>query len=161
MQTSVQVNLGGKPYLIKRLPMRAAQKWREQFLAQFNEFAGVFRDASSIEIIKTQKQAGDYTAEDLNIGGIAAALGQFSGTILGAVDVVFDLLCEYSPEIKADRERLLDNAYDEEIVSAFIEAVKLAIPFADRLPQLLKPGQPEPTTSPSSPEPSGESGTTN
>lgn len=53
--------------------------------------------------------------------------------LIGIVDVLFDLIADYSPAFAAVRERVEDVATDREIVAAFVEVLKLAYPFGDAL----------------------------
>ena len=49
--------------------------------------------------------------------------------VLEALDDVFELLILYSPEMEADREWIEENATERQIVGAFMEVLRLAVPF--------------------------------
>jgi hypothetical protein len=88
-----------------------------------------------------------------NAGGIdltkATDLAQLAGVLRDVVirmpDIACDLLYDYSPEIAADRDRIEIESYDDEIVAALLEVLKLAYPFGGLLK--LAGGRPAAPTS--------------
>ena len=49
--------------------------------------------------------------------------------LLGGVDMIMDMLFAYSPVLASDRERIENEAYDDEAITAFAEVLKLAYPL--------------------------------
>ena len=78
------------------------------------------------------------------------------GTLIGSMDLLLDLLFAYSPELAEDRERIEEEAYDEEALAAFTEVLKLAYPFGELLAMVN--GRTASKTSPNSHSPSTASG---
>jgi hypothetical protein len=120
------VSLGGREYMVRPLPIRAASEWRAQFNARFSALTDLLANADRIEL---------NSAED-----IARVVAIARDVLLTAPDVLFDLLCAFAPEIAADRERIENEAYDDEVIAAFAEVLRLAFPFG-ALRQMMT-GQP-------------------
>lgn len=101
--------------------------------------------------------------DDLTFSSVGELLGigrTLLATVSGVPDLIVDLVFRYSPELEAQREVLEDSATDEEFVAAFVEVLKLAFPFSAILRAVeITPGGHSKGTSPSSPSPSGETGT--
>lgn len=115
MPKSVIVTLADQDYEIKALPIKRAKLWRASLEVPFAELSTTLESAGSIELS--------------NGADIAKLVRTFSGTLLGSVDKMLDLLFEFSPELAEDRERIEEEAYDEEALNAFAEVLKLAYPF--------------------------------
>jgi hypothetical protein len=115
---SVEIELAGKQYVIQELPSRKNQAWRETLRGEFGELVDVLMRAPGIEVSSA--------------GGMAA-VGQLMqimvAKVTGAIDILRDRLIDYSPKLQADREHLLENGYDSEFMSAFVEVLRLAFPF--------------------------------
>ncbi len=116
---TITVDLGGKAYVINALPMRQARIWREALGGPFAELTQTLEGAGKIELS--------------NATDIAAVVRSLSGTLIGSIDTLMDLLFAYSPELAADRERIEDEAYDDEALAALVEVLKLAYPFGGLL----------------------------
>jgi len=109
------VNLGGREYTLVRLQLRQASAIRKKIEAEAELITGLAQRASGIELRDTQQ-----------VGAVLEGLRQL---LFNSIEILFDLLCEYSPQIKADREWLLDHAYDEEVIEAALVMVKQLFPF--------------------------------
>jgi len=118
----VKVTLGGRDYEIEPLRYKKSQAWRRQLSEKIDGIANVFSTVIELEI---------DSAED-----IALIVTEAKSVLLDSMEDVFDLLMEYSPDLKKDREFIEEQAYDQEIVDAFIEVVKLAFPFIEPLRKL-------------------------
>jgi hypothetical protein len=116
---AVQVTLGGQSYTVHQRPIRAARAWREKLGGHLGQVVSVLQNVDGIDLTR------------------ATDLGQLAGVlrdvVIQAPDIACDLLCEYSPEIAADRERIEGAAYDDEVMAASIEVLKLAYPFGGLL----------------------------
>lgn len=118
MKTST-VTLGGQSYTIKALPIRQSKAWRTKLEGPFAELSTALEGAGRIEL-----------SSGVDIGRLVRTL---SGTLIGSIDLLMDLLFEYSPELAADRERIEAEAYDEEALEALAEVLRLAYPFGRAL----------------------------
>ena len=112
---SLQVTLGGRSYAIQQRPIRAAREWREKLGSLLGQIVSVLQNTGSIDLTK---------AADL-----AQLAGVLRDVVIRAPDIAWDLLCEYSSEIAADRDRIEEESYDDEIMAALLEVLKLAYPF--------------------------------
>jgi hypothetical protein len=133
MPKTVDVTLGGRAYVLSEKTMGVTIKWREALRA-----SSVMRMFDSLDDALAQI-AADVAA--LTGGGDNAAAAGVAGIRLATVapailqglthsiDDVIGLLYDYSPELKADEEWLLENAYDSEAIAAFIEVLKLNFPI--------------------------------
>jgi hypothetical protein len=115
MPKQVTVTLGGKQYTVSALPIAKAKAWRENLAVPFGTLVQTLTSANTVEINQFNE--------------IAGLVQNFSGVLLGSVDLMLDLLFEYAEELRADKEWILQNAYDEEALGAFAEVLKLAFPF--------------------------------
>lgn len=111
----VEVTLAGKKYQVRALPIKQARLWRAQFQAPFEGLVGALQNVGELELT--------------NGAGLATLVSVVSGTLLGSMDLVLEMVFGYAPSLAADRERIEAEAYDEEALAAFIEVLKLAYPF--------------------------------
>lgn len=108
------VTLAGQEYTVKRLPLRKAAKWREEF---DTIVAGIANKVSG-----THWQG--------NIEDVVADLMANGAGLLLYTDEIINMLQQY-PEIGADAERIDKELDDyEELIIAFVEVVKLTFPLA-------------------------------
>jgi hypothetical protein len=115
MARQVKVKLGDRDYTIDMLPIGRSKVWRESLALPFGELTQALQTASVVEI----NQFGD----------IAGLVRQLSGTLLGSVDKMLDLLFQYSDTLAQDRAYIEENAFDDEALEAFSEVLKLAYPL--------------------------------
>jgi hypothetical protein len=129
------VQLGGKSYEIKELRARQNEGFRKKVKAELAPVATLLATAPDTELnMKT-------------IGGIAA---QLQDVLFGSIETVRRLVADYSPEIAADITHVAEEAYDSELVAAFVAVVKLAFPLGQMIPTPPKsPGPTPPPTMPS------------
>jgi hypothetical protein len=111
----VIVKLAGKDYEIQPLPIKGAREFRQKFTAPLGELIETLQIAPKSDL-------NDFQA----IGGLLAAV---KNVIIGSMDMVLNILFEYSPELQADRVRIEDEAYDDEAITSFVEVLKLLYPF--------------------------------
>ena len=112
-----KVTLGGREYMLRTPPIRRSKEWRQKLARPFGDLAKAIELAGSVEL----------SAADIpNIGDLVK---RFASTLIGSVDTMLDLLFDYSPELAQDREWIEENAYDDEALNAFTEALKLAYPL--------------------------------
>lgn len=117
MKTAV-VTIGEKSYTVREAKRKASAKWRQAFQAEFTDVANLIEGLPRTEM----------TPEAL--GGL---LHQIVGKVGGSVDILAELVFDYSPELAADRETIEEEAYDSEIMAAFTAVLKLAYPFGSVL----------------------------
>lgn len=154
---TITVSLAGREYSIEQLPIKANRAWREKFEAPVEKLASAFRDAVSL---------GSRDFPDGN--GLLQAVGDLLRThmeivaqvLINSIDMVGDAVCEYAPEIAADWGRIEEEAFDDELLAAFLKVVQLAYPFGQLVDLATRLGQMGTTTSPNSPSPNGASGKT-
>lgn len=125
MPRMVVVELGEREFTIRQRSIRESKAWRESLAGPFQELVGVLEGAGDLELSR--------------LGDLAGLVRLVAGRVIGAVELVLDLLFEYSPELASEREWIEANAYDDEALDAFVEVLKLAYPFG-RLAGLLQAG---------------------
>ena len=109
------VTLGEKKYEIKAKTMRDNKAWRDQFGKPFEL------------IVSALTGMGDINLSDgKGLGGLVSSLKVL---LLGSMDLIVEMLYAYVPAIAADAEYLQDNAYDDQIVDAFVAVLQLAYPL--------------------------------
>ena len=149
---TAKITLGGVEYEITERRARDNAAWRKKMFGPFGDIA------KSLSGLSAQKLTADNIGETIN-----SVVATVQDTIVGSVDIITSLVIDYSPELQANKKRLMAEAYDSEIVEAFGEVLKLAYPFGplvSTLIRLTKTGSPPPQTGQNSPAPNGDSGTT-
>lgn len=119
---SFTVTLGKKEYTVEQLTIEPTREIRNKFADFIAPAVNALQNAPSTDM-------KDYAA-------IAGIINIAKDALIGYTNTAFDLLCEYSPEIKADRELIEKTAYDDEVMVAFVEVVKLLFPFEGALKAL-------------------------
>ena len=102
-------------YELRPLPLRQAREFRKRLLTPVNELAGMIGQIEQVEVANLQA-----------IGEVIRSVGQAA---LRSIDQAAELVFAYSPEIAADRERIENEAFDEEIITAFTEVLAQLYPF--------------------------------
>ena len=110
---TAKVVLNGQTYTVEELRSRANQAWRARLQDVFNEVAGALQNAPALELSDGQA-----------VGNLVLLLAQ---RVVGAVDLIRDLVEQYAPELP------LDEAYDSEIMAAFVAILGLAYPFGEAI----------------------------
>jgi len=95
--------------------VRKSREWRERLEAQFDGLVQMLNGAGGISLT---------SGKDL-----ADLLQAIKQIVLKSPDIALNLLCAYSPKIAADVERIEADAYDDEVIEALGEVLKLAYPF--------------------------------
>jgi hypothetical protein len=147
MPRTVEVTLGERVHTIAQLRSRQAQGWRKELVG------GPLGD-----MVRQMITVLDWREVDTNNADQLKTLIDSAGSLLlEAMDAVADAVSDYAPKLKD----AVDEAYDDEIVTAFWEVVKLAFPF-EIVMRVIKEasGSKTPPTSPNSASASGGDGTT-
>ena len=144
---STTITLGGLDYTIDELPARKNSAWRQGFEAQLGPLLDLVGQAGAGAAINS--------SDDLM--RIAHQVGR---VLVKAPDTITDLIFDYAPNLDAQREQILDAAYDSELIGAFQAVLGLAYPFGGLARQMasLASGSTAtafPTTSKNSPSVNG------
>lgn len=119
-QAPLEVVLGGVKYEIEPLKIREARKWRKQ-LADI-------KDALA-----------DLPSEVENVGELISLIPALVGHLFVTIpDRIIDLVFSYAPTLP--RDLIEDTATDAEIITAFVEILKVAFPFGKALGSITRPG---------------------
>ena len=140
----ITVTLGEKDYRIQQKPLKITRAWRKQF-----------KDSAANQLLGLI--AGNITLELQTVQDLARVAQQALGLFLESFDAIYDLLLAYATELHGDQAYLDDHATDAQIVNAFMEVVKLAIPLPWTQIQAQLPGLASLMTSPSLPPVNGDS----
>lgn len=145
---TVDVVLGGQTYTVAQLRVRANAEWRRQLTGQVRGLLRVVPQwtAQLEPMLRTTGQSkSEVVTGALRDETLLSQVGQFVGLgeeVLGgieeALDALLDLLCAYSPVLAAARERIEGEAYEDEVLAAFLAVVKLSLPFGPQTAQLWK-----------------------
>lgn len=136
----INVTLGDREFTILEQPIRKSQAWREQA----NVFLGNYVDVG----------AADNEVERME---------RLKVFLAASMDETLELVLSYSPKLAEEREWILENAYERDIVESFYAIFKFAYPvdfLFQRLYQMMN-GLPDNPTSMNSVAQSGASGQTN
>lgn len=138
MPRTIVLTLAERTYEVPMAPIQRAKAWRKQLRKPLGDL---------LTLIST-----DLTTELNTVKDLVALADTLIPVLMDAPETIFQLLMAYAPALKAEQAFLEANAYDDELVTAFLAVLKAAFPL-DRLTSLLGPASPP--TSTSSPEPSG------
>jgi hypothetical protein len=148
MARSVTIKLGDEDAELRQRKTRESSAWRKSLEAPAREVIGRFT------------KLVDWQSVDFSDGeGVSALASAAIPLLTDSLDTIRELVTGYAPELK-DR---LDDAYDDEVIAAFVEVLRLAFPLAGlagTVGLLRSPGSTTPATSASSPSVNGVSGTT-
>lgn len=112
---TLEVQLGEKEYTIKTAGFKISRPWKKRLLT---EVKPIMEQVSGLRDFKFETPADllqlFVVAEDV---------------FCDSFDTLFDMLCDYSADLAADREYLEAHATDKQIWSAFQGVVVLADPF--------------------------------
>lgn len=138
MSRTITLTLAERTYEVPMAPIQRAKAWRKQLRKPLSELLALISTNISVEL---------NSVKDL-----IALADTLIPVLMDAPETIFQLLIAYAPALKAEQAFLEANAYDDELVTAFLAVLRAAFPL-DRLTSLLGPANPP--TSTSSPEPSG------
>lgn len=118
MPKTTKVTLGGTEYTIEELKAKANAAWRKRLGEQLQGVAELMdSDISDADTLR-------------------ALAGLVMNRIMPAVDTMRDMLLDYCPAIRADRKRIEEEAYDSEIMDAFVKVLALAYPFGSAIQRI-------------------------
>ena len=109
------IELGGQEYSVKPLPIRPARELRKEIGTALDIPLKAFRGIQGIELTDTDALADIVIA--------------MKGVLFESIDIALKTIYGYSPEIKADKDRIEESATDDEVVAAIVEVVKRLFPF--------------------------------
>ncbi|MEM7131170.1 MAG: hypothetical protein AAF702_32945 [Chloroflexota bacterium] len=143
----VEIELGGRKYLIEELSINRSECWRQMLSGPLDDIVDV------------------VTGLDAEIDSIAdakAIIPRIKMILMGSVKQIADLVLAYDSDIGDEAEYILEHATGSQIMEAFIVMVKMAFPFGEALGSLMQisRGLPSAATSTSSPALNGASGET-
>lgn len=98
--------------------MRSNKEWRESLTEPVNKIVALLQNYKDIEI-----------NSGADIVGMVVVV---KDVLFGGMDMLLDALFAYSPTLQADRERIEQEAYDDEAIAALGVVLGLAYPL-DRL----------------------------
>jgi len=133
MPKQVTVHLGGREYTIHEKHMGVNAAWRKKLresevMRVFESLDGFIDDLLSM--VKSVPEGGGLADIDLGKAiGVARILPVVVNALAGSIDEIASLLFDYEPKLKSDRKWLDANAYDEEVVRAFMEMLQLLFPI--------------------------------
>ncbi|HPL29735.1 MAG TPA: hypothetical protein PLG21_16940 [Anaerolineae bacterium] len=142
---SVTITLAEREYVIRQLPMKANAAWRRHVTTAARS---VLR--SLPELVKTlapmlRASGGQFSVESLlsdellaQVGTVGALGDTAIGNVEEALDQALKLLIAYSPELQADAQRIEAEAYEDEVIAAFVAVVKLCLPFGSKGGELFR-----------------------
>lgn len=127
---SITINLGEQEYEVRQRPYKQSREWREKFAEPIEKIVGALEFTGDL-VGGSIDQATDLGAVIRTVGSML--LGSVSSTLIGSVDLIAEMLFDYAPELAADRARIEECAYDDEIMRAFVGVLGLAYPFSEIL----------------------------
>ena len=122
----------GKEHSIRELRHRPNKAWRKKLEGHLDAVATAIGQGAKVDV------------SELN--SIAHLVREVMKFLVNSIDLMGELLVEYSPELSD----AVESGYDSEVVDAFVEVVKLAYPFSSAIDTLRRLGSKMPQTPPNS-----------
>ena len=120
---TLKLKLAGREYDVELLRAKASEEWRGKLKDKLGEFGiADVMGAAALDIT--------------NGGGVSRVIDGVMAMVVQAPRAALDLIALYAPQIEADKDAIFEEAYDVDIIAAFSEVVKTAIPL-DSMRQLL------------------------
>lgn len=110
------VKMGEREYTLQKKPIKQNRAWRVLASQPLDEVLSALGESGDIEI---------NTVSD-----VANLLSIGRNVIIGSMDIIADLLFAYCPEMAADKDWIESECYDDDVIDAFSEVLKIAFPFA-------------------------------
>lgn len=151
---TTRIEIAGNTYEVSEMRRKPNRAWRKQFESLIGDVVGpvleMAADAQNIVLVPDKPEPVAATAEDGQDGEPGAGdqdkapaksqaeqATETINTLVGAVgkafadggDMALDLLYAYSPEMKAAKDQIDQEARDSEIADAIVKIVLLAYPF--------------------------------
>jgi len=104
--------LGEREYTIREAGFAASKVWKKRLMAEVKPLFNTFSDAPNMTF--------ETPADLMNLFPLVESI------FVDGIETIFDLLLEYSPALKEDREYIEANATDHQIVSLFREVILLS-----------------------------------
>jgi hypothetical protein len=132
MPKQVQVSLGGRDYTVTEKPMGANGVWRQKL--RTSRVMRIFEslDEAMIQLVSVADGVSEKGWDAINLNqviGISRLLPVLVDGLTNSVDEIIDLLFDYEPKLRTERGWLEENAYDDEVIRAFVEVLKLCFPI--------------------------------
>lgn len=121
---TVTVRIADRDYEITALTIKPTKAWQLKAQTPVNNLFGAVETLQGVELN--------------DVGQLVGLAREVATVVMGMTDIVLDLVCDYAPNIAADRAYIEDNGYNEEVMSAFLEVLKMVYPLA-ALTKLLGP----------------------
>ncbi len=148
------IRLGERDYTIQERKRQAQAEWRKRFedafeavsdlivmmLRQVNRDVPGLANGEGDEIIDVTPEEEQTQIAEAK-GFLIKLLSQANSLVADVLDQALDLLVSYSPSLERDRDYILAEVYDSQIVDALVEVIKLAYPFGSLISQLGRMGK--------------------
>ena len=132
MPKQITRTLGGREYTFTEKTMGINAAWRTELrqssvMHVLESLDGLLNDL--IAMVNSVPEGGGLSDIDLGKAiGLARILPAVVRALAGSVDEIIELLFRYEPKVKTDRKWLEQNAYDGEIIEAFMGVLTLVFP---------------------------------
>lgn len=124
LRTKVKVTLGGRDFELSPLTLGPARRWRKELSGPFTQLTELLQGAQVLDIQNVQ-----------NLMTIIRLAGD---VLVDAPDIVYGLLIKYAPDVFDTEtcEWLDANAFDTEIVPAFLACLRQVYPLEQMMDSL-------------------------
>ncbi len=122
------VTLDNQTFTVEELRSRVNSEWRAKLEKEFGDLADLIESAPGVDLTSA--------------AGVASLVRSVSGQVLKSVDRLTKLLIEYAPQLRD----VVGDAYDSELLDAFVEVLKLAYPFGTLVEKVRAIGRALPPT---------------
>lgn len=119
---TAKIVLDGKEFAIRELRHRPNREWRKQLEGELNKFSDALAGGAEIEVT--------------DLRAISSLVRAITGLLTTSVDTMCTLIVAYEPAL----QEAVENGYDSEIATAFLEVLKLAYPFGNVVDTLRRIG---------------------
>lgn len=131
----VTVALAGRSYEVYPPLYAQARQWRAQMRAPFDRLLSALASVRQLihetpDLSLDQLAAGSVEGlKGLDLGRIIGLIETVAPDLIGAPDLIADLVFAYSAELAADRVYIEAHAYDHEFQAALLQIIGQAYPL--------------------------------
>ena len=132
MPKQAKVVLGGRTYTLTEKPMGRMLAWREKLRASRPML--IFQSLNDTldglrAVVQQAGKEGWRSVDDGDWLQLVQVLPTIANGLLYSVDDVWEMVFEFSTDMRKDRAWLEEHAYDSEGMAAFMEVLKLNFPI--------------------------------
>jgi hypothetical protein len=132
MPKTSKVTVGGREYIVSEKYAGIAEKWRKH-LRESSVYRTFLSIDGAIEQITYIIDEGLDNLKANRVTALAQTVPLVVMALVDSMDEINSLIFDYIPEMEADHDWIMENAYNSELVDVFVEVLKINFPILGAL----------------------------